>query len=165
MTATPAQFTDATPHATRTPLGEFSDPTETAAHYAAKVSFETDASDVAAAQDAGVAFHLVDVRGQAAWDQGHAVGALHIPRQELAERVGELGSGIPVVVYCWGPGCNGGAKGALELARLGVPVKEMLGGFEYWAREGYPVEGASGAIHRTVDPLTAPVEHAISCNC
>ena len=99
-------------------------------------------------------FHLVDVRGQAAWDQGHAVGALHIPRQQLAERVAELGEGIPVVVYCWSPGCNGGAKGALELARLGVPVKEMLGGFEYWAREGYPVESASGALDYETDKLT-----------
>ncbi|UYN82868.1 MAG: sulfurtransferase [Microcella sp.] len=147
------------------PLGAFADPGATAAHYAAKISFETDASDVAAARAAGVEFHLVDVRGQAAWNQGHAAGALHIPRQELAERVGELGEGIPVIVYCWGPGCNGGAKGALELASLGVPVKEMLGGFEYWAREGYPVEGEAGPIHRATDPLTAPVEHAISCDC
>ncbi len=147
------------------PLGPFADSAATAAHYAAKLSFETDASDVAAALDAGLPFHLVDVRGQAAWDQGHAAGALHIPRQELADRLDELQQGIPVVVYCWGPGCNGGAKGALELATLGVPVKEMLGGFEYWAREGYPVEGANGPIHRETDPLTAPVAHAISCDC
>jgi len=146
-------------------LGPFADSAATAAHYGAKLAFETDASDVAAALEAGVDFHLVDVRGQAAWDQGHAAGAVHIPRQELAARVGELGVGIPVVVYCWGPGCNGGAKGAFELASLGVPVKEMLGGFEYWAREGYPVEGANGPIHREIDPLTAPVAHAISCDC
>lgn len=146
-------------------LGEFGEPAAIAAHYAARIRFETDASDVAAALKAGARFALVDVRGQAAWDQGHAVGARHIPRQELASRIGELEAGIPVVVYCWGPGCNGGAKAALELASLGVPVKEMLGGFEYWAREGYPVEGAGGPIHRAVDPLTAPVEHAVSCDC
>ena len=139
---------------TDSPLGTFADSGATAAHYAAKLAVETDASDVWAARAAGVTFHLVDVRGQAAWDQGHAVGALHIPRQELAARVDELGEGIPVVVYCWSPGCNGGAKAALELARLGVPVKEMLGGFEYWAREGYPVEGVSGPIPREIDPLT-----------
>lgn len=139
-------------------LGGFGDPTTTAAHYAAKLAVETDASDVWAARQAGEVFHLVDVRGRAAWDQGHAAGALHIPRQELAERVAELGEGIPVVVYCWSPGCNGGAKGALELARLGVPVKEMIGGFEYWAREGYPVEGASGPIEHETDRLTNVVD-------
>ena len=31
--------------------------------------------------------------------------------------------------------------------------------------EGYPVEGAAGPIHRAIDPLTAPVEHAVSCDC
>ena len=139
-------------------LGAFADPVATAAHYAAKLAVETDASDVWAAREAGEVFHLVDVRGQAAFDQGHAAGALHIPRNEIAARVAELGAGIPVVVYCWSPGCNGGAKAALELARLGVPVKEMIGGFEYWAREGYPVDGAEGPIAREVDPLTNVVD-------
>src|SRR6476660_8560851 len=106
------------------PLGAFADSAATAAHYAARIAFETDASDVAAAVEAGVRFHLIDVRGQAGGGQGHAACALHVPRQELAERAGELEPGIPVVVYCWGPGCNGGAKAALELATLGVPVKE-----------------------------------------
>ena len=132
-------------------LGAFGDPSSTTAHYAAKLAVETDASDVWAARQAGEVFHLVDVRG-------HAAGALHIPRQQLAERVAELGEGIPVVVYCWSPGCNGGAKAALELARLGVPVKEMIGGFEYWAREGYPVEDARGAVVRPIDPLTNVVD-------
>ena len=146
-------------------LGAFADPASTAAHYAARLAFETDASDVAAALESGERFHFIDVRGQTAWSQGHAVGARHIPRQELVERMGELEAGIPVIVYCWGPGCNGAAKAARDLAGQGVAVKEMLGGFEYWAREGYPVEGASGPIPRPIDPLTAPVEHAISCDC
>ena len=59
-----------------------------------------------------------------------------------------------VVVYCWSPGCNAGAKGALEFARLGYRVREMIGGFEYWVREGYAVEDADGVHHRPVDPLT-----------
>jgi rhodanese-related sulfurtransferase len=59
-----------------------------------------------------------------------------------------------VVVYCWSPGCNAGDKGALEFAKLGYDVKLMIGGFEYWAREGYPVEDADGVHRRPVDPLT-----------
>jgi len=47
-----------------------------------------------------------------------------------------------LVVYCWGPACNGATKAAAELAALGRPVKEMLGGFEYWAREGHAVARA-----------------------
>jgi hypothetical protein len=33
----------------------------------------------------------------------------------------------------------------------------MIGGFEYWAREGYPVDSASGPVIRAKDPLTIPV--------
>ena len=31
-------------------------------------------------------------------------------------------------------GCNSAQKGAARLAGLGVQVKEMLGGIEYWLR-------------------------------
>ena len=37
----------------------------------------------------------------------------------------------------------------------------MIGGFEYWAREGLPVETAAGVRSPVADPLTAPV----SCGC
>ena len=47
----------------------------------------------------------------------------------------------PLVVYCWGPGCNAATKAGAKIADLGREVKEMLGGFEYYVREGYPVEG------------------------
>ena len=46
-----------------------------------------------------------------------------------------------LVVYCWGPGCNGATKAAVKLSALGFPVKEMIGGIEYWEdKERYPVE-------------------------
>ena len=61
-------------------LGSFAEPAATAAHFAARLSFETDPSDVAAALGAGERILLVDVRGAEAWNQGHAVGALHLPR-------------------------------------------------------------------------------------
>lgn len=60
---------------------------------------------------------------------------------EIARRAcKEIPAGASAVVYCWSPGCNAGAKGALEFARLGFEVSEMIVGFEYWVREGYPVE-------------------------
>jgi hypothetical protein len=39
----------------------------------------------------------------------------------------------------------------------------MIGGFEYWAREGLPVETATGIERRTPDPLTAPCGVACAC--
>jgi rhodanese-related sulfurtransferase len=68
---------------------------------------------------------------------------------------------VQVVTYCWGPGCNGATRAALEFARLGYRVKEMIGGFEYWVREGLPVRTAGGLVRSPVDELTA----ALSAHC
>ncbi|MET0764759.1 MAG: rhodanese-like domain-containing protein [Blastococcus sp.] len=90
-------------------------------------------------------------------------GALHLPGREIAARAEvELDRSVPVVTYCWGPGCNGAARAALALALLGFRVREMIGGFEYWAREGLPVETTDGVRRPVIDPLTAP---AVSCGC
>lgn len=127
--------------------------TDALSYFTGKLAHETDASDVYAAQRDGQAFVLVDVRGADAWAQGHPVGAVHIPYREIAERAPtEIPLTTPVVVYCWSPGCNAGAKGAVEFARLGYAVKEMIGGYEYWVREGLPTENAQGALPRVFDP-------------
>lgn len=98
------------------------------------------------------------MRSAEAWAQGHVVGAVHLPYAEIAERAPrELDPAVPVVVYCWSPGCNAGAKGAVEFARLGYRVREMIGGYEYWVREGQPTRDADGPLPRTFDPLTMVV--------
>ena len=138
---------------------------ELVSHFSSRLAFETDASDVHAQMEQGEKFVLVDVRGQSSWDQGHSVGAIHMPHAEIAVRAKEeIPIDVPVVVYCWGPGCNGAHKGALNFALLGYQVKEMIGGFEYWAREGYPVESAAGPVIRAKDPLTVPISD-INCDC
>lgn len=136
------------------------------AHFAARLSFETDVSDVHADLTAGVAgVVVVDSRGTEAWEQGHVPGALHLPTREIAARAErEIPAGTTVVTYCWGPGCNGATRAALEFARLGYPVKEMIGGFEYWFREGLPVQTPLGLQTAAPDPLTAPIG-APTCAC
>ncbi len=139
-------------------------PTDAAAHFAARLAFETDVSDVHAALETGApGFVLLDSRSSEAWAQGHVPGAVHLPGREIPARAAELDVSVPVVTHCWGPGCNGATRAALELARLGYRVREMLGGFEYWAREGLPVETADGIRRAAVDPLTAPA--TLRCGC
>jgi rhodanese-related sulfurtransferase len=149
---------------TRTPAA----PSDQAiAHFSARLAYETDPADVAAdLADGAPGLVVVDARSAASWDQGHIAGAVHLPTAEIAERAAAVvPPGATVVVYCWGPGCNGATKAALEFARLGHPVKEMLGGFEYWAREGHPVETGGGTVsRRSPDPLTAPAGGA-ACAC
>lgn len=142
---------------------------EAVRHFAARLSFETDVSDVAAhilERSEPESVVVVDTRSTESWNQGHIPGALHLPAAEIAGRAAaRIPRDVTVVVHCWGPGCNGATKAALQFARLGFPVKEMIGGFEYWAREGLPVETAAGAVtRRSPDPLTAPVT-TVPCDC
>ena len=88
-------------------------------------------------------FVLLDARSRRSYDAGHLPGALSLHDAPITpETVAALPEGL-VVTYCWGPACNGACKAALRLAELGRPVKEMLGGFEYWVRDGHPVETSS----------------------
>ncbi|SEG70871.1 Rhodanese-related sulfurtransferase [Actinacidiphila yanglinensis] len=142
-------------------------PAEAAAYFAASLAFHTDVSDVAAALAAGgdPGFTLVDTRSTEAWDQGHIPGAVHLPTAEIPRLATTfLDPARPVVVHCWGPACNGAARAALALAQRGYRVKEMLGGMEYWIREGLGYSTADGPARRDPDPLTAPVVADV-CGC
>lgn len=137
-------------------------PDRAAAFFAASLAVQTDVSDVHADLSAGpdAGFVLLDVRSTAAWEQGHIPGALHLPVAEIARRAaGLLDPAVPVVTYCWGPGCNGATRAGYALARIGYSVKEMIGGIEYWVREGFAVHTATGPVTREPDPLTTP------CGC
>lgn len=132
--------------------------TDARAFFAAKLAFQTDPADLAAARAAGRAPVVVDTRSLPAWQQGHLPGAVHIPGAELVARAA---AALPdrdadIVVYCWGPGCNGATKAALALTELGYSrVRELIGGFEYWAREGFAIQTDQGRTRRLPDPLTA----------
>ncbi|MFI9723130.1 rhodanese-like domain-containing protein [Streptomyces sp. NPDC052396] len=141
------------------------EPAEAAAYFAARLAFHTDVSDVHAALAAGrPGFAVVDSRSTQGWDQGHVPGAVHLPTALIPEQAGQLlDPAVPVVVYCWGPGCDGATRAALALARLGYRVKEMLGGIEYWIREGFTVETWEGERRLPVDVLTAPAEGDCGC--
>lgn len=87
-------------------------------------------------------FCLLDARGEAPYRECHIPGAINLPHRRIsAETTGALSKEKVVVVYCWGPGCNAAHKAAVRLSALGFRVKEMIGGIEYWRREGYTVEG------------------------
>lgn len=142
------------------------DPTAAAAFFAARMTFQTDVSDVHSALESGQpGFTLVDTRGPEAWAAGHLPHAVHLPTDDIPDRATEvLDQAVPVVTYCWGPGCNGATRAALALSQRGYRVKEMLGGYEYWVREGFPVWHSDGSRRQPADPLTvAPA--SVGCEC
>ena len=74
-----------------------------------------------------------------AYARRHVPGAIHLPHREItAERMAQWPAGTLFVAYCAGPHCNGADQAALKLARLGLPVKIMIGGVTGWQDEGLP---------------------------
>ena len=116
-------------------------------HFTSRLAVETDVADVAAtlAEGGDPGFVLIDARSPRSYGAGHLPGARLLPRPFAGEDVAALGDAL-LVVYCWGPACNGATKPAAELAALGRPVKEMIGGFEYWERDGHAVERGSSRV-------------------
>lgn len=141
-------------------------PADAVAYFTAQLAFTTDVSDVHAALATGdPGFVLVDSRGAAAWQQAHIPGARHLPTAEIARRApAEFDPAVPVVTYCWGPGCDGATRAALAFAELGFRVKEMRGGVEYWIREGFRVRTPAGPLAYPADPLTTLADRP-DCDC
>jgi rhodanese-related sulfurtransferase len=116
-------------------------------HFAASFEFETDCWDVHHALAQGADFVLLDVRSPASFSAAHVPGALNLPHAKI---IGSRLAGYPAstlfVVYCAGPHCNGAQRAAIRLARLGRPVKIMLGGMSGWREENFPLaRGATEA--------------------
>jgi rhodanese-related sulfurtransferase len=123
------------------------EPAEAHRHFAGKLAVETDPSDVHADLDRAVdRILVVDARSAQHFAECHLPGAISMPHRSITvDTTASMSREVCVVVYCWGPACNAAAKACARLSALGFQVKEMIGGLEYWRREGYAVEGTLGA--------------------
>lgn len=127
------------------------------AHFERLLTFETDCWDVHAALEAAQGgFVVLDVRGPEAFAAGHVPGAVNIPRRRLGPRaLSKYDAQTLFVVYCAGPHCNGADRAAIALARLGRPVKKMIGGVCGWLDEGFALTAPE-----TSDPSVRRVDRA-----
>jgi hydroxyacylglutathione hydrolase len=81
---------------------------------------------------------LLDVRERSEYEEEHAPGALHIPYEQLPQRMGEIPRGRDVVVYC-----AAGVRSSLAasmLERDGRDPINLRGGFSSWQSAGLPTE-------------------------
>ena len=117
------------------------------AHFEGAFRFETDCWDVHdAMSNARHDFVLVDVRSHDLYANGHVPGAVSIPHRKLIEAtLSRYPRDTIFVVYCAGPHCNGAHRGAVRLARLGRPVKLMIGGMTGWLDEDFRIESGPQA--------------------
>lgn len=117
-------------------------------HFESELSFETDCWDTHEAMlSAEPGFVLLDVRGPELFEKGHVPGAINLPHGKIVpSKMTAFPRDTLFVTYCAGPHCNGAARGAAKLARLGYAVKIMAGGITGWMDEGFDLaRGASNA--------------------
>jgi rhodanese-related sulfurtransferase len=117
------------------------EPDETATMMEDKLRFHNDSWDLSVDLKAGLSdIVVIDARSRDAYAAGHIPGAVSFPHGEMsAETTARLDRSRVYVVYCDGIGCNASTKGAYKLARLGFRAKELLGGIDWWRRDGHPV--------------------------
>ncbi|MET0661411.1 MAG: rhodanese-like domain-containing protein [Steroidobacteraceae bacterium] len=96
---------------------------------------------------------VIDARSPQAYEAEHIPGAINIPHRQMNQQsTAHLDRSALVVTYCDGIGCNASTKGALAMSKLGFRVKELMGGLDWWKRDGHPTSsgistaaGASGS--------------------
>jgi rhodanese-related sulfurtransferase len=124
------------------------EPQEAVTHFLRRLSVETDCADVHHAmtnneQD----FVLLHVVGSPSSSPVVMCRAPASARSQMtAERMAQWPEDTVFVVYCAGPHCNGADRAALKLARLGLPVKIMLGGITGWEDENFDFAGQFSSV-------------------
>lgn len=119
-------------------------------YYENKLAFEIDSWDLKVALESGENIIVIDARSPEAYQKEHIPGAINIPHRKMNEETTEgLDRAALVVTYCDGIGCNASTKAALNMARLGFRVKELIGGLDWWKRDGHKTEGTGSGSKTT----------------
>ena len=123
-------------------------------HYLDKLEYEIDSWDWTVARDAGENVAIVDARSPEAFQREHIPGAINIPHRTMSpETTKHVDRNVLVVTYCDGIGCNGSTKGAVNMLKLGFRVKELIGGIDWWKRDGQKTHTATAS------------DKSVSCGC
>ena len=97
----------------------------------------------------------MDARSAEVYTERHILVAFNIPHRTMGHKsTAHPGRDALYVTYCDGIWRNASTKGALNLAKLGFNVKELMGGLDWWIRDGYETEG-----------LHATEGKALVCSC
>lgn len=124
--------------------------------YQEKLAYEIDSADLEAALASGQDLIVVDGRSSEAYEAEHIPGAISIPHRSISQNslIG-LSKSPLYVAYCDGIGCNASTKTAIKLASAGFRVKELIGGLDWWKRDGHATHGTAGQAH----------SHHVDCGC
>lgn len=123
--------------------------------YQSKLAYEMDSADVDEALGNGEPIVVVDGRSADAYAQEHIPGAISLPHRDISfNTTVSLDKSKTYVCYCDGIGCNASTKTALKLLTLGFQVRELIGGLDWWKRDGHETHGEG-----------ARAETGVKCAC
>ncbi len=97
-------------------------------------------TDVKTRLEQGSAFHLVDVREESEWSNGHLPNAMHISKGVIERDIETLlpDKSAEIILYC-----GGGYRSALAaqaVQQMGYTnIMSMAGGWRAWTEATYPV--------------------------
>lgn len=112
-------------------------------HYENKLKYETDSWDLMVSLSNNENVIVIDARAVNAYEKEHIPGAVNLPHSLMDKSSTEhFDKKALIVTYCDGIGCNASTKGALKMTKLGFKVKELMGGLDWWKRDGHSTEGS-----------------------
>lgn len=110
-----------------------------------KLAYEMVSWDFSEALKSGQGLMVLDGRSREAYAEEHIPGAVNLPHREVSsDATGNLDKALAYECYCDGVGCNASTKTALKMLSLGFSVKELIGGLDWWKKDGYATMGRQG---------------------
>lgn len=124
-------------------------------YYEDKLNYEMDSWDLSVALNNNENVIVIDARAINAYEYERVPSAISIPHKTMnIDTTKDLDKDVIYITYCDGIGCNASTKGALNMAKLGFQVKELIGGLDWWIRDGYETHGEN-----------ARKSSGVSCSC
>lgn len=106
--------------------------------YEDKLKYEIDSWDLSESLKNNEKVIVIDARANEAYNNEHIPSAINIPHRTMdKDTTKSLDKEYLYVCYCDGIGCNASTKGALNMTKLGFKTKELLGGLNWWKRDGH----------------------------
>lgn len=97
---------------------------------------------------------VVDVRWPNEWEAGRIEGAVHVPEDDLDDRLDDVAAVGPVVTVCRSG--HRSARAAERLREEGVAAENLDGGVLAWAAAGLPLVAADGSPGTVAEPEPPP---------
>ncbi|WP_072682403.1 rhodanese-like domain-containing protein [Arcobacter sp. LA11] len=120
-------------------------------HYEDKLKYEIDSWDLNESLKVSDSIIVIDARSKSAYEHERIPNSINIPHKTMNDNTTKnLPKNRIYVTYCDGIGCNASTKGALNMARLGFQVKELIGGIEWWIRDGHQTHGKNARKNKNI---------------